>query len=239
MTSLGLAEEVGRSETEQPLLDMKNTIGLSTTPVGDSPVRSQILNSACYVFSEFGFGGTHLHEVCAHAGVNAAALFCYFQSKEELYLAVAGEAGRQLASSAERASHKLPNSPPEEKLRGLVESLFEVLGGEGAWIGKLLTHELAAPLAGVAGSVAAGLGIFAVMLNAVINEIHGPRTNPETPCLATLSIISECVFYCVAQNNFQRNFSQMIDPLPDRKTLARHVSGAALWALRGSNPKGE
>ncbi len=73
------------------------------SPKGNSaggPIKQRVLRFACLLFSERGLRGTHVRDICSHAGVNLAALSYYFHSKEGLYDAVVSEAGFQLVTAS-------------------------------------------------------------------------------------------------------------------------------------------
>jgi len=50
--------------------------------------RAAILAAAERIFAEEGLAGARTEDIAAHAGVNKALLYYYFQSKEELYEAI-------------------------------------------------------------------------------------------------------------------------------------------------------
>jgi AcrR family transcriptional regulator len=198
---------------------------------GSVSTKHRVLESARYLFSERGFAGTHLRDVCEHAGANIAAVCYYFDSKEKLYEAVAQEACRQLAVQGEGVAGCPTDAPPEERLRGVVESLFGRLGGEHVWVAKLLARELLEPAAGVTLPVGAGLGRHLVLLEAAIRDLLGPRANLETVRLYALSVVAQCVFYSLAGERLHRVLPQLLRPLPHRERLAHHIVRFSLEAL--------
>ncbi len=206
---------------------------------GVLPTRDRVLEGAASLLSEAGFHGTHLREVCKRAGVNIAGVCYHFHSKEGLYEAVTKEAARQLAAHDGQVRGGSPEAPPEERLAYIIESLFEKLGRERAWIAKLLARELVDFPGETPGSAGAGLETDFVLLQAVMTELLGPRANREITSLNALSVLSQCVFYCIASANPQRVCPQIARRLPARATLARHVTRQLLGALdlekEGSN----
>ena len=223
---------------KETLQTSKEAILPSPVAGGASPARQRVLEFACLLFSEAGFHGTHLREVCKRAGVNIAGVCYYFHSKEGLYEAVTREAARRLSAQDEEVRDGSAAVPPEERLQEIVESLFEKLSGERAWIAKLLARELVDPVSGMAGSVSAGLEKDLVLLEGVISQLLGPRANRETARLHALSVVSQSVFYCLAGENLHHVFPQLSQRLPDRPSLARHVAQRALGGLgHGANPE--
>jgi TetR/AcrR family transcriptional regulator, regulator of cefoperazone and chloramphenicol sensitivity len=221
---------------------MKKALLTSVTttghPMPERPpsARECVFDAARHLFSECGFHGTYLRDVCQRARVNLAAVYCHFHSKELLYQSVRQEACRQLAVLAYNFKEQA-DTPPEKKLRGIVESLFERLGGERVWIAKLLARELVSPVAGMPALVGAGLGRDYESLQAVIRDLLGRQANPETVRLSALSVVSQCVFYCLAAEAIPQIPAQLFQPLPGRKDLARHVAGFSLEALKSGRRK--
>ena len=80
----------------KPLFSQGKEVVLPTSPTGRPlPARDRVLEVACELFSETGFHGTHLREICRRAGINVAGVCYYFQSKEGLYEAALMETGRR------------------------------------------------------------------------------------------------------------------------------------------------
>ena len=193
--------------------------------------KQRVLEAACYLFSERGFQGTHIRDICKHAGVNVGVALHHFHRKGKLYEAVAQEAYQRLGVSKEVIGRCPKAAPPEERLRGIVESLFGSFRGEHAWIAKLLARELLDPVDGMPLPVGAVLGRDFVLLQRVIQDLLGPRANLETVRLHSLSVVSQCMFYCLAGDRLHRVFPQLLRPLPDRESLVRHVVCCSLEAL--------
>jgi AcrR family transcriptional regulator len=201
--------------------------------------KNRVRESARYLFSEYGFAGTHLRAVCEHAGANIAAVCYYFHSKEKLYEAVVQEACQQLAVPGEGIARCPADAPPEQRLRSVVESLFGRLGGERLWIAKLLARELLEPVGGMTLLVGVGLGRDLVLLQAAIRDLLGPGPNLETVRLYALSVVAQCVFYSLAGERLHRVLPQLLRPLPEREDLANHVVRFSLEALEQAQRRGD
>jgi len=204
------------------------------SPEGNSaggPIKQRVLRFACLLFSERGLRGTHVRDICSHAGVNLAALSYYFHSKEGLYDAVVSEAGFQLVTAAERLGRHSDDVSPEVRLRSIVESLFEKLSEEHAWIARLVVRQMADPAGERAGWVGLGFERFFLLLQAEINRLLGPQAEREAVRLHALSVISQCLFYCLAGENLSQVFLRLEGPLPAREILSRHVASTSLEAL--------
>ena len=195
------------------------------------PARDRVLEVACEMFAEAGFHGTHFREICKRAGTNVAGICYHFQSKEGLYQAVMMEAGRRL-SDQDEGFVVSRNLPPEQKLLMLVKSLLQRLSAESAWIAKLLARELTDPACGANTYVASGLERDFVMLQAVMRDLLGANADSEAIRFHALSVIGECVFFCLAGVNPDHPLIQLAVGLPNRAHLARFLTERSLAVLQ-------
>ncbi len=210
-----------------------------TNPAG-SPLapRDRVLEVACELFAEAGFHGTHLREICRRAGTNVAGVCYHFQSKEGLYQAVVMEAARRLSDHDENFVAS-PDLAPEQRLLNQVESLFQKLSAEGAWVAKLLTRELVDSVCGAHNNAVPGLERDFVLLQAVMRDLVGAKANNEAIRLHALSVISECVLYCLAGEKLHHALIQLSVCLPCRAGLARFVTQRLLGALQREGAEAE
>ncbi len=200
-------------------------------PACPSPTRERVLEVACALFAEAGFHGTHLREVCKRAGANVAGVCYHFHSKEGLYEAVIMEAGRQISRPADQGHGGPSDAAPEQKLRTIIESLFQRLGGDQMWIAKLLARELVDPVCGAAVFAGSGLQRDFIELEGAMRELLGAGADQGLVRLHALSVVSECLFYSLAGENLHRAWPEIIRPLPARSQLAQHVAQRCLGAL--------
>jgi AcrR family transcriptional regulator len=200
--------------------------------------RDRILQVACELFAKTGFHGTHLREISQRAETNVAGVCYHFHSKEGLYQAVILEAGRRLSADREDliASRHLS---PEQRLLKLTESLLERLSAEHLWIAKLMTRELMDVGCGGQNYAAPWLEREFVLLQAVMKDLLGTKANQEIIRLHALSVLSECVFYCLAGENQDRALVPLGVCLPSRARLARFITQRSLGALQreGTEPE--
>ncbi len=200
------------------------------------PIKQRVLRFARLLFSERGLRGTHVRDICRQASVNVAALSYYFRSKERLYEAVVSEAGFQLVAAADRlGNHSDDAPPPEVRLRCIIKSLFKKLSEDHAWIARLVARQMADPAGERAGWVGLGFERYFLLLQAEINRLLGPQADREMVRLHALSVISQCLFYCLAGENLPQVFLRLEAPLPAWETLARHVASISLKALQCEN----
>jgi TetR/AcrR family transcriptional regulator, regulator of cefoperazone and chloramphenicol sensitivity len=201
------------------------------------PIKQRLFRFACLLFSEHGWRGTHVRDICKHAGVNVAAITYYFRSKEGLYEAVVSEAGAQLVAAAEGLGKHSDDVSTEVRLRSIVESLFKTLIEDHAWIARLVARQMADPAGERAGWVGLGLEKYFMLLQAEINSLLGPQADREVVRLHALSVISQCLFYCLVGQNLPQVFLRLEGPLPPWEILARHVASTSFKAMRCQDGK--
>ena len=70
-----------------------------TTPATRSRenTRARLLDAAAQVFAEVGLDGASVEAVCDRAGFTRGAFYSNFESKDELFLMLAGSVGEQLS----------------------------------------------------------------------------------------------------------------------------------------------
>ena len=110
--------------------------------------RQRVLECACTVFSEKGFGGGTVTEICERAGANISAVNYYFGNKENLYkVAVdfAFQAAEEQFSLLENGQEDQKTS--EERLRIYIKGLFRRIFSEGlpGCYYKMMAHEFSNP----------------------------------------------------------------------------------------------
>jgi AcrR family transcriptional regulator len=194
--------------------------------------RNRVLEVACEMFAEAGFHGTHFREISKRAGTNVAGICYHFQSKEGLYQAVMMEAGRRLSDRDEDFLASCAHLPPEQRLLRLTDLLLQKLSAKRAWIAKLLARELMDSACGAHTYVASGLERDFVMLQAVMRDLLAAGASSETIRLHALSLIGECVFYCLAGENPHHPLMQLAVGLPIRAHLARFLTERSLAVLQ-------
>ncbi|MBI1199057.1 MAG: TetR family transcriptional regulator [Phenylobacterium sp.] len=135
----------------------------------------EIVAAALAVFAEKGFAAARLDEIAARAGVSKGALYLYFETKEDLFRAVVGQAIAPNIAAV-RAMAEAHPGPFEDLLRGVATQLAHIVGvtrigsvakmviGEArnfpevarVWHDELVAHALAAMSGAIAAAQARG-----------------------------------------------------------------------------------
>jgi AcrR family transcriptional regulator len=94
---------------------------------GTPAARERILEAAAEVISEKGFAGTRLSDVAEVAGLQAPALYYYFQSRVDLIAQVMYEGQHRLQTYVDAALGRVPDdAPPMARLDTMIRSHLEV-----------------------------------------------------------------------------------------------------------------
>jgi len=88
------------------------------TGAGAEQLRERILEAAATEFARSGLGGARVGDIAAHAGVNVRMLYYYFDSKDDLFLAVLEHAYADIREAEKTLG--LERGDPEEAMRRLV-----------------------------------------------------------------------------------------------------------------------
>jgi AcrR family transcriptional regulator len=93
------------------------------SPQYEQTQRRRILDGAARVFAEHGYGLTTVDQICQALQLSKGALYIYYPSKEELFIAVLQVIFERRYASLAGAFH------PEDALRVKFEKLLDRLGG--------------------------------------------------------------------------------------------------------------
>jgi TetR/AcrR family transcriptional repressor of mexJK operon len=74
-----------------------------------SPKARQVIEAARLLFSEHGFAAVSMDQVAKSAGVSKATVYAHFQSKEQLFVAIVGNACRLYAEAVMPEVRDAPN----------------------------------------------------------------------------------------------------------------------------------
>ena len=95
--------------------------------------RRQILDAARHVFSRKGFGATNVSDVAASAGVSQGTIYHYFDSKDDLFMAVFEE---WLATSAYQsyAQSSLTADTAADRLRAFAHAAAQMMADSAGFL---------------------------------------------------------------------------------------------------------
>ncbi|MCG6880941.1 MAG: CerR family C-terminal domain-containing protein [Deltaproteobacteria bacterium] len=200
--------------------------------------RSKLLDVACEMFSEKGFGDTKVAEICRRAGTNVASVNYYFGDKTALYFEAWQEAFRR-----DTLPDPLPQEDraPEERFRRRIHTMvhrFCDAGKKGQFI-RMYLMELTHP---VALNHEKWRKLFEprhLHLLQLIRDVAGPETTEEDVRFCELSVINLCRGFLILNPSDVEFMLQqpmnnvLIDKMADHIT---RFSLAGIHAMRGEVP---
>jgi AcrR family transcriptional regulator len=89
----------------------------------DVPAKERLLKTGAALFSEKGFGGVSVREICKHANTSMNMIHHYFGSKEKLLEAIVDQFGSDVFAIPMRLLESVPKS--KEDFESRIEMLFE------------------------------------------------------------------------------------------------------------------
>jgi AcrR family transcriptional regulator len=198
----------------------------------DSDTRTRILEASGPVFAADGFDGATIREICASAGVNVASVGYYFGDKMGLYRAVI-----QRVRDARERQFPVPNNSggdPRKVLRGIVHTLLSrmLASDPSGWETQLMMREMQHPTPVFESIVQEFFRPLFDRLVETIGSIVGEETPKHTREQLALSVVGQCLYYCVGAGVVQILIPQSErDQNYDIDSLSRHITAVMLAAL--------
>lgn len=170
---------------------------------GDAATRQRLLDAGLRLFTDKGFGGVTVRDLCRAADANLASVNYHFGDKLGLYREVME---RALEGAREDVTICAPEgAAPEERIRHYVHSLMPRLASpseDGLSVQRLMRHEMNDPT-----PLAPWIAEEVIMprirfLNEAVAELL--ETDPEDPRVrrCVVSVQAQCLFY--QPNNFRK-----------------------------------
>ena len=193
--------------------------------------RDRIVEAAGQLFSEHGFEGTTVRDICQAAGANVAAVNYYFRDKERLYIEAVVRAHKWRLDQAQLPDWNA-STPPREKLAGFIHTFFErVLGGkDDTWRTRLVMREIMNPTAACAEIAQSNIRPQFEILHGILRELL-PTVSDEELHLTAFSIVGQCLFYHVAEPVIRNLVDEREHATYDVDKLSAHVTRFALGAI--------
>jgi TetR/AcrR family transcriptional regulator, regulator of cefoperazone and chloramphenicol sensitivity len=198
--------------------------------------RAKLLRAAIQVFSENGYEGATVRDICQRAGVNLALVNYHFGDKLELYLAVVryaidSEAKMELLNDAVEQNAD-PCDALRQIIRGMLERLSTTARDRFGLHLRFMLKELANPTPALGRIVEETIQPLYDRLRTVIGQILNLPVDHATTRLCTHSIIGQVAHYSHAQPVMSRLWPDM-KMLPEQRAMvANHIADFSLAYLR-------
>ena len=197
--------------------------------------RRRILNSACGLFAEKGYGGARVADICERAGANVAAVNYYFGDKAALYTEAWQETYKKFAGP------KPPDSTiasPEEQLQIYIHSLiqnFTEQSDQGQFT-RLYLMELANPTGLIHDIWHDLIEPRRQIVIGIIRKIMGTNATDETVLFCEMSIINQCrALLTIRPSDLEYLLGQSLSPALIKR-MADHITRFSLAGIKAVAP---
>ncbi len=196
--------------------------------------RQRLLDAAGEVFSERGYQGATIREICRRADTNIAAVNYHFGDKQQLYGAVLRYAHRCALVTSPPYPDFSPDASSEQQLTDFIRFFLQRILDEGrpAWHGKLMAREISAPTEALDKLVEEQIRPQHEYLEALVRDLLGPAATPQQADLCVWSILGQCLFYRHSQPVVLRLHPEHQYTPEEISRLADHITSFSLCAIR-------
>jgi len=158
----------------------------------DRDTQARLLKSACEVFAEKGYREATLAEICERANANIAAANYYFRDKATLY-AEAWRRSFQRSLEVYPADGDVPpGAPPEERLRGRIQSILRRIADPKSYEFDILYKELVNQTGLLTDVVQESIEPIRRGLFVLMRELLGEKASDLQVQLCQMSVRAQC-----------------------------------------------
>jgi AcrR family transcriptional regulator len=202
--------------------------------------RQKLLDVACEIFAEKGYGGAKISEICRRAGANVAAVNYYFGGKADLYVAAWKQAMQEFMTTV---ANPPKDVSPEEQLAFFIHRFIAkvlILDGDKNHFRRLELMEMANPTGLIDETWKEEVAPRRKELHRLIRLFMGPEVPETTVRLCELSVVNQCRGYILLSKN-RSDFMDQEDLTADLvNQIAEHTihfSLAGIEAIREQSRK--
>jgi AcrR family transcriptional regulator len=200
--------------------------------------RAKLLQAAVQVFSERGYEGATVRNICQRAGVNLALVNYHFGDKLELYLAVIRYAVDAEAKMALLSHAVEQNADPCDALRQIIHGILERLCATArdrfGLLLRFMLKEMANPTPALGRLIEETIQPLYDRVRSLVGEILNLPMNHEKTRLCTHSIMGQVAHYSHAQPVMSQLWPEMKMSPEQRAMVANHIADFSLAYLRAA-----
>lgn len=192
--------------------------------------RARLLDAAREVFSQHGFQGATVREICRRAEANVAAVSYHFGGKDSLLAEALNFA--QLKSL--QAANVNAGGSPEMRLRLFIRDFMLMLLDEknASSQCRIMARELADPTPALDKIVCEAIAPLHKFLGQLVREIAGAGIGEIELRRCVLSIFGQCLFYRHSHPVLQRLHPELRYDNKEIEATARHIADFSLMGIR-------
>ncbi len=191
--------------------------------------RARLIEAAREVFSQNGFQGATVREICRRAEANVAAVNYHFGSKDGLL----AEALNFTGLKALQAANVAADPCPEKRLRLFIHDFMLMLLDEKSASRqcRIMARELADPSPALDKIVSEAIAPLHGFLGRLVCEIVGDKMSAAEQLRCVFSILGQCSFYYHTEPVLQRLHPELRYDRKEIEAIAQHIANFSLAAL--------
>ena len=204
------------------------------TGAASEQTRARLLEAAREAFSQRGFQGATVREICRRAEANVAAVNYHFGSKDGLI----AEALNFAPLKAMQLANVQTDGSPEVRLRLFIRDFMLMLLDEtnGSLPCRIMARELADPTPALDKIVREAIAPLHEFLGKLVREIAGEQTGETDLRRCVHSILGQCLYYRHSHPVLQRLYPKLRYGRKEIETIAGHIADfslAGIWHVSG------
>ncbi len=200
------------------------------TRTASEHTRARLLDAAREVFSQYGFQGATVREICRRADANGAAVNYHFGSKEGLLT----EALNFSQLAALQNDNVKSADCPKERLRLFLRDFMLMLLDEknASSQCRIMARELADPTPALDQIVSEAIAPLHKFLGKLLREIVGDQVSETELRRCVYSILGQCQFYRHSHPVLQRMNPKLRYDHKEIEAIAEHIADFSLAGIR-------
>lgn len=190
--------------------------------------RSRLLAAAREIFSEQGFQGATVREICRHAEVNLAAVNYHFSSKEALFCAALDfEPLRVLRNNV------IHEGCAKARLQRFIQDfLTQLMDKKSSSQCRLVMHELINPTLALDNIVQEAIAPLHEFVGQLVRDAAGTRISSAELRRCVFSIFGQCLFYGHGHAVILRLHPKLRYDTKEISATAQHITEFSLAGLK-------
>ncbi|HEU0283233.1 MAG TPA: CerR family C-terminal domain-containing protein [Gallionella sp.] len=194
--------------------------------------RARLLDAAREMFSQHGFQGATVREICRRAEANVAAVNYHFGSKDGLL----AEALNFAPLKAMQLANVKADTDPEVRLRMFIRDFMLMLLDEtnGSLPCRIMARELADPTPALDQIVREAIAPLHEFLGKLLREIVGSQADEAELRRCMHSILGQCLYYRHSHPVLQRLHPKLRYGHKEIETIAGHIADFSLAGIKGA-----
>ncbi|MDD2914299.1 MAG: CerR family C-terminal domain-containing protein [Gallionella sp.] len=192
--------------------------------------RARLLNAAREVFSQHGFQGATVREICRRAETNVSAVNYHFGSKDGLL----AEALNFAQLKALQAANIKADECPEARLHLFIRDFMLMLLDENTPSSqcRIMARELADPTPALDKIVREAIAPLHKFLGELVHAIVGDTVGEAELRRCVHSIFGQCLFYRHSHPVLQRLYPKLRYDSKEINAIAGHIADFSLAGVK-------